>query len=318
MKPMNKIAAEIAARAIEEAERLRIRPLSIGGATVVDVGLGVSGSFEAGLVVSKICMGGLADVSSQVFVADDLVLPAVAVSTDRPLEACMASQLAGWRIKVGNFLANGSGPARALARKPKKLFDAIGYSETSDEAVLVLETTQMPTEEVVKYIASEVKVEARNLYLFVVPPNSIAGSVQVSARVVETGIFKMNVLGFDVRAVKYGFGVCPVAPLHPNHIVMMGRTNDMLLYGSTTFYVVDCESDEELRKLVEAVPSAASKDYGKSFVELVKQFGEEVLYKVDPNVFAPAMVAINNARTGATFRAGRINTELVRRAAFSV
>lgn len=312
MKPMNKLAVDLIKEGIDAAHELRIEVLNIGGATVVDAGVKAVGGVDAGILVSRVCLGGLATTSLTCTTIGDLILPAVAISTDHPVESCMASQLAGWRIRVGEFFANGSGPARVLAKKPRKLFESIGYTEQSDEAALVLETSRIPGDDVVKYVSSETGVEPRNIYIVLVAPNSIAGSVQVSARIVETGIFKLNTIGFDIKCIRYGFGVCPIAPLHPDPLVMMGRTNDMLLYGGSTHYIVDYPDDAKLREYVNRTPSSSSKDYGKSFVELVKQFGEEILYKVDPNIFAPAVVIVNSVRSGKTFKAGYINTDIIK------
>ncbi len=312
MTSMNKLAVNIVTKALEEAKKLRISSQKIGGATVVDMGIKVPGGFEAGIVLSKICMGGLAEVLLSRFQLVDLVLPATVVYTDHPIEACMASQFAGWRIKVGSYFAMGSGPARALARKPKKLYEEIGYSEEASEAVLVLETDKLPTEDVVKYVSDATGVKPSDLYIVVAPTNSLAGAVQVSARIVETGIHKLHTLGFDLKTIKYGYGVAPIAPLHPDPLIMLGRTNDMLLYGGETFYIVDFPDDEKLKEFVEKTPSTASKDYGKSLAEKVKEIGIEFLYKVDPGVFAPAVVKINNIRTGKTYMAGKLNASLLR------
>jgi methenyltetrahydromethanopterin cyclohydrolase len=312
---MNKLATRIAKDVIDREEELKVLVSRVGKAVLIDAGVKALGSFEMGIFVSKMCLGGLADVIKTYFTIDDIHLPAVAVSTDHPIEACMASQLAGWRIQVGDFFANGSGPARALAKKPKKLFEKIGYSETSDEAVLVLETEKIPTESVVEYISRETGVKPENLYLVLVSPASIAGSVQVSARIVETGLFKLDTLGFDLKSVKYGFGVCPVAPLQGDALAMAGKANDMLLYGGATYYLVDYPDDSRLKEFVEKTPSAASKDYGKSFTELVKQFGWDFLYKVDPSIFAPAVIAVNNIKTGALFKAGKVNYNIIKKAA---
>ena len=312
MKPMNKLAVDLIKKSIDMSRELRVDVLNVGGATVVDAGVKALGSFDMGIIVSKVCLGGLASVDLSPLFIEDMLLPAVAISTDYPVEACMASQLAGWRIRVGDFFANGSGPARVLAKKPKKLFENIGYVEYSDEAALVLETSKLPNEDVVKYVSSETRIEPKNIYIVAVAPNSIAGSIQVSARIVETGIFKLNTMGFDIRSIRYGFGSCPIAPLHPDPLIMMGRTNDMLLYGGSTYYIVNYPDDEKLREYVERAPSSSSKDYGKSFVELVKQFGEEILYKVDPNIFAPAIVIANNIISGKTFKAGRINPDIIK------
>jgi methenyltetrahydromethanopterin cyclohydrolase len=311
---MNKLAVRIAKEMIDREKELKVSVFKVGKASVIDAGVKALGGFEAGVLVSKICLGGLASVTATHFAVEDLYLPAVAVSTDYPAEACMASQLAGWRVQVGDFFANGSGPARALAKKPKKLFEKLGYSETSDEAVLVLETEKLPTEAVVESISKDTGVKPENLYLVLVSPASIAGSVQVSARIVETGLFKLDALGFDLKAVKYGFGVCPVAPLKGDALTMAGITNDMLLYGGTTYYLVDYPDDAKLKELVGKAPSSASKDYGKSFTELVKQFGWDFLYKVDPAIFAPAVITVNNIKTGALFKAGKVNYEVLKKA----
>ena len=309
---MNKLAANLVSKALSMERELKIASRSIGGATVVDMGIEVPGGFEAGVLLSKICMGGLGEVIITRAIYDELMLPAVVVYTDHPVEACMASQYAGWRIKVGDYFAMGSGPARAIAKKPKKLYEEIGYEEPAEEAVLVLETDKMPTEDVVKYVCETTGVKPSNLYIVVAPTNSIAGSVQVSARIVETGIHKLHTLGFNIKAIKYGHGTCPVAPLHPDPLVMMGRTNDMLLYAGETFYVVDYEDENELKNFVDNAPSMSSPDYGKSLAEKVKEVGVEFLYKLDPKVFAPAVVEVNNMRTGRTFRAGKINVEVLR------
>ncbi len=312
-KPMNKIVASIVREVIDRSSELKVSVHSVGGATVVDMGVRAVGSFEAGIYLSRICMGGLARVELSTLFMDDIALPTLAVSTDYPVEACMAAQFAGWRIKVGEYFANGSGPARALARKPKKLYDEIGYSEDSDEAVLLLESDKLPTEDVVKYISNETKVKPSNLYLLVVSTNSIAGAVQVSARIVETGIYKLYTLGFDIKRIVYGYGFAPIAPIHPDMLIMLGRTNDMLLYAGYTYYIVDYEDEKILKEFVEKTPSTASKDYGVSMAQKVSEIGMEFLYKVDPAIFAPAYIEVNNIRTGKIFRAGKINIEILKK-----
>ncbi|MEM0084510.1 MAG: methenyltetrahydromethanopterin cyclohydrolase [Candidatus Methanomethylicia archaeon] len=313
-KPMNKLAVNIVVDAIGREKELQIASYKVAGATIVDMGLKTPGGWDAGLILSKICLGGLGEVKLTSFNIDGIILPAVMVYTDYPVESCMASQLAGWRIKVGDFFANASGPARALARKPKKLYEELGYSEVCDEAVLVLETEMYPNEDVVKFVSESTGVKPDNLYLVIASSSSIAGSIQISARIVETGLHKFHTLGFNIKSIKYGFGICPIAPLHPNPMVMLGKTNDMLLYGGSTFYMVDFDDDNKLKEFVEKSPSSTSRDYGKSFTELVLQVGVDFLYKLDPSVFAPAVVVVNNIKTGSTFKSGFINYEILRKA----
>ncbi|MFP3280608.1 MAG: methenyltetrahydromethanopterin cyclohydrolase [Vulcanisaeta sp.] len=311
---LNKLSVELAKHLVDYADELRITYTKINEATVIDTGIKTTGSFEAGLLVSKITMGGVADVSMTSFQLDDLFLPSVLVRTDYPVEACILSQLAGWRVQVKDFFANGSGPARILARKPKRYFETFGYSETANETVLVLETDKYPNDEVVDYVARETGVGKGSIYLVLVSPASIVGSVQVSARIVETGLYKLDTLGFNLRSIRNGVGISPIAPLHSDPLVMAGKTNDMLLYGGSTYYIVDLDNDDYLREIVGKAPSSSSKDYGRSFTEMVKEYGWDFLYKVDPSIFAPAVMTINNVRTGRVFRAGRINKDVLRRA----
>jgi methenyltetrahydromethanopterin cyclohydrolase len=311
---LNKLSVELAKHLVDYADELRITYTKINEATVIDTGIKTTGSFEAGLLVSKITMGGVADASMTSFQLDDLFLPSVLVRTDYPVEACILSQLAGWRVQVKDFFANGSGPARILARKPKRYFETFGYSETANETVLVLETDRYPNDEVVDYVARETGVGKGSIYLVLVSPASIVGSVQVSARIVETGLYKLDTLGFDLRSIRSGVGISPIAPLHSDPLVMAGKTNDMLLYGGSTYYIVDLGNDDYLREIVGKAPSSSSKDYGRSFTEMVKEYGWDFLYKVDPSIFAPAVITINNVRTGRVFTAGRINKDVLRRA----
>jgi methenyltetrahydromethanopterin cyclohydrolase len=88
----------------------------------------------------------------------------------------------------------------------------------------------------------------------------------------------------------------------------MARTNDAILYGGITYYVIEYEDEEELKEIVEKAPSKASKDYGKLFIEIFKEADYD-FYKIDPNLFAPAILVVNNKKTGNTFKSGEINIE---------
>ncbi len=76
--------------------------------------------------------------------------------------------------------------------------------------------------------------------------------------------------------------------------------------------MVDWDDDEELRRIVEGVPSSCSKDYGRPFSEIFRGAGSD-FYRVDPSLFAPAVGAVNNVRTGSFFRAGRVNEDVLSR-----
>jgi methenyltetrahydromethanopterin cyclohydrolase len=136
----------------------------------------------------------------------------------------------------------------------------------------------------------------------------VAGAVQVSGRIVETGIHKLRKLGLNPNTILHAWGCAPIPPIHPKFADAMARTNDAILYGGIAYYAVEHEDDEELQKIVKSAPSSASKDYGKPFIEIFKEASYD-FYKVDPNLFAPAVMIINNTKTGATFQSGEVNAE---------
>jgi methenyltetrahydromethanopterin cyclohydrolase len=281
------------------------------GATIIDAGVEAKGGFSAGRIITEICMG--AQGKAEIFPAHygDLALPSIFVYTDNPAIATLGAQFAGWQIKAGKYFAIGSGPARALALKPKELYEKIGYKDAADVGVLVLETSQKPPEEIVQKISDQCRVASKNLFLILTPTTSLAGSTQISGRIVETGLHKLMKLGFDPCKVRYAWGYAPIAPVHPKFTKAMGRTNDTILYAGTTHYLVSYGDDEKLKKLVLEAPSSASKSFGRPFFEIFREANYD-FYKIDPHLFAPAVIVITNIETGKTFRAGNINIEVLK------
>ena len=104
-------------------------------------------------------------------------------------------------------------------------------------------------------------------------------------------------------------GYAPIPPVGPDFEVAMARTNDVILYGGTVYLTVDSDDEAKLRELVKDAPSINSKDYGKPFLQIFLDAGKD-FYKIDPSLFAPAVLMINNAKTGRTFKAGQINPKV--------
>jgi len=282
------------------------------GITLVDAGIKAEGGLTAGKMVTEICMGGCgrAEITPKRY--GDLELASIFVCTDRPAVATLGSQFAGWQIKLKGFSAIGSGPARALALKPKEIYEKIDYRDECERAVLVLETSEKPPERVTEKLAEECGVSPENLAVVLVPTTSVAGSVQISGRVIETGIHKLEKLGLDPKSVVYAWGYAPIAPPYPKFAEAMGRTNDAILYGGVTSYAVRWKGDEKrLQELVRKSPSKASKSYGKPFIKIFKEADYD-FYEIDPNLFAPAVLTLNNLETGNTFAAGKINVEALK------
>lgn len=305
MISVNENAIEIVEGMIQKKEKLNIDTKTLNNeTTIVDAGIEAKGGYKAGKYYSEICLGGLGDVE---FTMENR--PKVQVKVDHAILGCMASQYAGWSIELEDYYAMAAGPARALSRV-EDLFEEIGYEDDSYVAVLTLETGEFPDETVADYIADECGVDSGDLYLVVAPTASIAGSVQISARVVETGIHKLHILGFDINKIISGIGSAPISPVAENDLVAMGQTNDCTLYGGQTIYFVEAE-DSEIEEVIEEVPSSASEDYGSPFLETFEKYDRD-FFKIDRKLFSPAEIIINNMKTGSVYHEGEVNEEILR------
>lgn len=281
----------------------------VNGARVIDAGVNQPGSIEAGLLLARVCMAGRADVRVTNGLVDGIGWPHVEVTTDEPLAACLFSQYAGWRMSVGKYFAMGSGPMRAVAAR-EKLFEKLGYSEAAYAIVGVLEAGKLPDEVVAEYLADRCKMSPASVTLLVAPTASIAGTIQVVARSVETAMHKLFELGFDVRRVRHGFGSAPLPPVAKDDLAGIGRTNDAILYGGrVTLWVTG--DDESIRELGPKVPASAASCYGKPFLEIFKAAKYD-FYQIDPLLFSPAEIVIHNVETGSAFRFGGVNHAVLR------
>ncbi|MEO6056785.1 MAG: methenyltetrahydromethanopterin cyclohydrolase [Gemmatimonadales bacterium] len=307
---MNELATEIADALEERAPLFRVGAQTLsGGARVIDAGVEVDGGYDAGLALAEICMGGLGNVAYTPLEIGGTEWSGVTVWTDHPAVSCMASQYAGWSISVDKFFAMGSGPLRAHARVERELFEKLAYAEEALHGVLVLEGRELPTDAVAAWVAEKARLEPSQLSFIVAPTASLAGGVQISARILETGLHKMETLGFDVRRVVSAMGTAPVPPVAKNDLRAIGRTNDCILYGGRARYTIRA-GDAELAELVAKVPASASRDYGTPFYDIFQRY-EGDFYKIDPLLFSPAEVWLTSTESGRTFHAGSLNPEVL-------
>ncbi|MDQ3427158.1 MAG: methenyltetrahydromethanopterin cyclohydrolase, partial [Gemmatimonadota bacterium] len=307
---MNELAADIADSMVEQADLLRIEHhLLPGGARVIDAGAESVGGYDAGLALAEICMGGLGSVSYAPVRIGEESWPGVTVWTDHPAVSCMASQYAGWAISVDKFFAMGSGPLRAHARVERELFEKLGYREDAAHGVLVLEGRTLPTDAVAAWVAEKARLEPSQITFVIAPTASLAGGVQISARILETGLHKMETLGFDVSRVVSAMGTAPIPPVAKNDLRAIGRTNDCILYGGQARYTIRA-GDAELAELAARVPASASRDYGTPFYDIFQRY-EGDFYKIDPLLFSPGEVWLTSTESGRTFHAGRLEPEIL-------
>jgi methenyltetrahydromethanopterin cyclohydrolase len=281
------------------------------GATLVDAGIAALGGLEAGRRIAEICMGGLGQV--QLSAGSGRWPIALSVTASDPVISCLASQYAGWSLSSGSgktrFHALGSGPARALAVK-EPLFEELGYRDEASSTYLVLEVDREPPAEVIQKVVRDCQVGPEQLTIVLAPTHSIAGMVQIIARVLEVGMHKAHALGFPLDNVVDGAASAPLAPPAPDTLTAMGRSNDAILFGGTVHLFVRSE-DAAAENLAQNLHCQGSRDYGKPFATIFKEYGYD-FYKIDPMLFAPAVAIVTNLASGRTFRGGGLNDELLR------
>lgn len=302
-----KIVDEIAANA--DALRINVSTGSLGE-RLIDMGGNALGCLEAGRLLGEVCMGGLGkvDFTKSSGVANWPL--GVVVSSTNPVIACLGSQYAGWTITddASGFFALGSGPARALSRV-EELYKELGYVDHCPKASLVIEGDKAPPPAVIEKVAAACGVAPSGLTILFAPTWSLAGTVQIAARVLEVSIHKAHALHFPLENVLDGTGTCPIAPPFPDFVKAMGRTNDAIIYGGRIHLFVK-GSDAEAQKLAEGLPSSSSSAYGKPFADIFSEVNGD-FYKIDAMLFSPASVTVSNVETGKSFHTGKLAPEIV-------
>lgn len=314
---VNALSERLVARLVDDAARYAVAiTRTDAGTTLVDAGVTAPGSVEAGLLTARICMGGLGRVARRMSMEAEPFWPSlIEVHTSTPVLACLGSQYAGWSLSATKeeaggkkFFSLGSGPARALAKK-EPLFDELGYRDRHARGALVMEVDRLPPQVVIDKVLRDCALAPEALTIVVTPTHSIAGTVQVVARVVEVALHKTHVLGVDLAEVVEGSGTAPLPPPAPDAIQAMGRTNDAILYGGRVHLTV--KHDAVAERLAAELPSRNARDYGRPFAEIFTAFNYD-FYQIDAALFAPAEVWVSSLESGATWHGGAIDAALLR------
>jgi methenyltetrahydromethanopterin cyclohydrolase len=308
---MNERAAALVDGLVADAGVLGIGVRTLdSGARLVDCGAEARGGLQAGLGFAAVCMGGLGRVDPVPVTVGERTWPGVGVSVDEPAAACLASQYAGWKLEDGDFFAMASGPGRALARA-EDLFEELAWREQAEEAVLCLETRQDPPADIVEKVAERCGVQPSAVSFLIAPTASLCGSVQISARVVETALHKLHELEVDPARVRQAWGCCPIAPVARDDGAAIGRTNDAVLYGGTVHLWIE-GADDEVAELARRLPSSASDAFGTPFGELLAA-ADWNFYDVDPMLFSPAAVTMTSTDSGRAHHGGGLAPDVLER-----
>ncbi|XYD08237.1 methenyltetrahydromethanopterin cyclohydrolase [Methylobacterium sp. NMS12] len=310
---INALSGPLVERLVADAATLRLSvSQAAGGARMVDAGAQARGSIEAGRRIAEICLGGLGTVTIAPSGPIASWPYSVTVHSADPVLACLGSQYAGWSLadETGDsgFFALGSGPGRAVAAV-EDLYQELGFRDSATKTALVLEAAGGPPESVVAKVAEASGLRPEDLTFIFAPTQSLAGSTQVVARVLEVALHKAHTVGFDLHAIVDGIGSAPLSPPHPDFIKAMGRTNDAIIYGGRVQLFVDAD-DSDAKQLAEQLPSTTSSDHGAPFAEIFARVNGD-FYKIDGALFSPAEAIVTSVRSGATYRGGRLEPTLV-------
>ncbi|MAI84071.1 MAG: methenyltetrahydromethanopterin cyclohydrolase [Rickettsiales bacterium] len=277
---------------------------------IIDAGIEAKGSLAAGILISEICLGGLGKVTIMPNNFDLNSKWNININSSHPHLSCLGCQYAGWKLNHENFFSLGSGPARSLAQR-EEIFKELDYKDKNDKTVLVLEVSEIPPKEIIIKISEDCAIKPSNLCIILTPTNSMAGNIQIVARVLEVAIHKAHELNFPVEKIVDGIGTAPIPPVAKDMITGMGRTNDSIIYGGTVYLSIS-DNEENIQNLSQQLPSINSTDYGKPFKEIFKSYKGD-FYKIDGSLFSPAKVIINCLETGRSFEHGKINLELMKK-----
>ena len=313
MHSINTYVVPVIEQLITRADELQLKTHILeNGATIIDAGIDAGGGDEAGCLIANICLGGLGEV--QIAATDDYPYCSqlIRVATKEPVLACLASQYAGWSLAHGEgkgaFFALGSGPARAQGSK-EPLFAELNYRDNyRNSSCLVIETDRIPPTALIDQIATQCQVAPAQFTVILTPTTSIAGTVQIISRVVETALHKIHTLGFPLTNIVQGQGQAPVCPIADDFLTAMGRTNDSILFAGEVTLEFAAEYEASLEELAKKLPSDTSSDYGKPFKDTFLDYDSD-FYRIDPMLFSPAKVHLK--QSGKTISAGHINLQLL-------
>ncbi len=282
------------------------------GVTLIDMGLEAKGGWRAASLYTLVTLGGLGTVSYEPFALAGRMLTAVRVMIDHPIEGCVASQIAGWRLEAPGkeHAAILAGPGRALNRASlDHYFDWIDYRDEHHEAVVAIQTSEAIPAAMTDLIASSCRVDPGDLYVLFAPNRSLVTAVQVAARIVEQTLHRLAEEGMDMRGLRYAYGFGVVPPLVDDDLISMGRINDSLLYGGVANITV-ADDDHRCAGIVDRVISAASSAYGRPFIEIYEDAGRD-FYEIPIELHSPAEVHLTNLTSGRTFSAGAVNHDVL-------
>ena len=245
-------------------ERRVVEHACDGGGRWFDFGIEARGGLLAGLELARACLADLAEVSIVPGEVAGLPCPAIQVTTDHPVEACLGSQYAGWAVAEGKFFAMGSGPMRA-AHAHEPLFEELGLAERArrggrrpggaeapDGRGRRQGRRGLPGPDVRRHAPRRPDGQPRRGRAGG-RPFGRDGPAQAPRAEIRPPTGRLR--------ARLG---APLPPVAKDDLAAIGRTNDAILYGARVVLCVTGD-DASLEAVGPQVPSGASRDHGEPF-----------------------------------------------------
>jgi methenyltetrahydromethanopterin cyclohydrolase len=281
------------------------------GATVIDCGVDVPGSLEAGRRITEISQGGMASVHIGTTEISGVVLPELGVDTWVPKLSAYGLQVSVALSEIDPAIRI-SGPI--LARFAEGRLDA-RQEDLFGRAwgIAVVESDQLPNSEIADALASRCGLPVANLTLIVVPTKSVAGITQIAGRINESVVFTMEEsLGIDCSCVSQLLATVPIALAADVGTLSLVTPDDFIHYLGRVTLTIDRSLGTDLGELATQLTFRSTPIYGKLFTEILSAAGgifEAIPGLIDLNKVA--QITVIDQRSGRAFFAGERNESIL-------
>jgi len=273
------------------------------GVSLLDCGIAVPGSREAGCLITELVQGSLSSAELLPGKAAECFLPSVSVESYSPSDGVYGMQVA--RNQDGIML---SGPMRMLLEKETD--PAAGKCDRSGFALAVLQTDTFPADEWMRKLARDIACEPCRMKLLLVPMASEAGCTQIAGRMNENVIYTLvRCLRMDPSCVESIRGISPVCPVYGRSETGTLCPDDLLHYAAKVELTMKVPEGEGGRIAAQLCFSSSS-SYGKMFADLLQEAGGD-FYRIPDlmNMNKVAEIALKDSVTDRVFHAGKTEWE---------
>ena len=287
------------------------------GAAIVDCGVDVRGSWEAGRRIAVVSHAGMMNATLGVSDVARLSLPEFVGDSWRPYLSTYGLQVSFALSEVDPAIRI-SGPVRAAIddglRTTSSAVEGAASRDTNPWGVAVVESDRLPDEAVVAAIGRRAGLRPDELTLLVVPSRSLAGVTQIAGRLNECVLFTLDQsLGLDPKSVLGILGAVPIAPCGAG---AFATQDDMIHYAGRVTMVVDAPSSWNLQAVADGLVFRSSPAYGRLFSELLAEAGG--VFEAIPglnDLNKVAQIAVVDRRTAKMATAGAVDGAILASAA---